>query len=364
MKAARLYSPGEPLRVEDVAKPEVRPHDVVVEVAACGVIPNMNAVLAGLPSLYLPPLPAIVGLDAAGMVTEVGAGVTRVKPGDRVYINPLLSCGACRYCRTGRDHLCVSMTFRGYFGFTPESERLYKEYPWGGYSEFTLAPEGNLVLLPSGVTFEQAARFGYLGTSYAALKQGGTRAGSWILINGVTGTLGVAAAIFALGMGASRVLGIGRNREILDRVKALSPHRISTLALGDEPIGKWIRAHTDDDGPDLILDCTTRTTPSSILQEAMSCLQKGGVAVTIGGLAEKLGIPTNHFVRSEWQFRGSCWFRTFDAEEMAEMANRGVVDLSVFDTQVFALKDINTALAAVRAGSSGFSNVVVSPRMT
>ncbi len=361
MRAARLYAPGEKLRIETVEKPEPRPHDVVVQVKACGVIPNMNHVLGGLPGLLLPPLPAIVGLDAAGIVSAVGSHVRRFKVGDRVYINPVLSCGTCRHCRAGEYRLCVDFTFRGYFGFTEQSAQLHKEYPWGGYSEFTLAPAGSLVPLPDEVTFEQAARFGYFGTSYAALKAANAKPGSWVVINGATGTLGVAAVVFALGMGVTRLLCVARNAALLRQIKALSPKRIEVHALGDGSLPEWIRARTDGYGPHAIIDCTTRQTPSQHLQEMLPCLQKGGTIVTIGGLSDKLPITPNWFSRTEWTFRGSCWFETSDAEEMGELIARGVVDLSAFTTKTYPLAEINSALDVVRNSLGGFANVVVAP---
>jgi alcohol dehydrogenase len=361
MRAARLHAPGEKLRVEDVPRPHVRPHDVVVEVKACGVIPNMNHVLSGPARLVLPPLPAVVGLDAAGVVREVGGNVARFKPGDRVYINPLLSCGTCRQCRAGHEKICQDMTFRGYFGFTPGSEQLQREYPWGGYSEYTLAPARNLAPLPANVTFEQAARFGYLGSSYAALKQAKVRAGSWVLINGATGTLGVGAVLFALGMGASRILGLGRNRDLLAQVKALSPNRIEVLAIGDRPIAEWARACTDGYGPNAIVDCTTRTTHTTLLEESFSSLQRGGIAVSVGGLADKINLTPNIVMNNEWQLRDSCWFSTADAEEMAELIGRGVVCLDMLECRRFPLDEINAALDAVSNNPGGFTNVVVMP---
>ena len=335
MRCARLHATGEKLRIETIPRPQVRPHDVVVAVEACGVVPNLNHVLSGPARLVLPPLPAVIGLDAAGVVSEVGSDVARFKPGDRVYINPLPCCGTCRQCRAGREQICQDITFRGYFGFTPGAERLQREYPWGGYSEFTLAPARNLAPLPANVTFEQAARFGYFGSSYSALKQAKVRAGSWLLINGVTGTLGVGAVLFALGMGASRILGVGRNRGLLAKVKALAPNRIEVVSIGDQPIGEWARACTDGYGPNAIVDCTTRLTPSTLLEQAVSSLQRGGIAVSVGGLAEKISLTPNIVMNNEWELRGSCWFNTSDAEEMAELIGRGVVDLGSLECQRF-----------------------------
>src|SRR5262249_57895548 len=117
-------------------------------------------------------------------------------------------------------------------------------YPFGSFSEYITASPQRLVRLPEQVTFEQAARFGYLGTSFAALRLGQVGGGSAIAINGVTGTLGAGATLLALGMGATRILGLGRNRDVLAQVKPLSPDRIEVLALGDAPIAEWMRQHT------------------------------------------------------------------------------------------------------------------------
>ena len=78
MRSARLHEPGQPLRIDTVEIPEPRPRDVLVQVKACGIIPNMNAIFSGRLWNHLPPLPASVGLDAAGVIAEVGSEVTDV----------------------------------------------------------------------------------------------------------------------------------------------------------------------------------------------------------------------------------------------------------------------------------------------
>jgi D-arabinose 1-dehydrogenase-like Zn-dependent alcohol dehydrogenase len=269
MRAARLHEPGRPLRVDTLEIPEPRPRDVLVEVKACGVIPNMNAIFSGRLWNHLPPLPASVGLDAAGVVAKVGSQVTDVAVGERVYVNPWLPCGMCAYCRAGEPMLCSAAAFQGYFGFFPHSIGQLMDYPFGGFAEYITASPQRLVRLPPRVTFDQAARFGYLGTSFAALRCGGVGGGSWIAINGITGTLGVGATLLALGMGATRILGLGRNRAVLARLKALAPDRIEVMALGDAPIAEWVRRHTDQLGVDVLIDCSGRGAAAATTAEAL-----------------------------------------------------------------------------------------------
>ncbi|MGP0027055.1 MAG: hypothetical protein ACLPKE_27420, partial [Streptosporangiaceae bacterium] len=86
---------------------------------------------------------------------------------------------------------------------------------------------------PDTMSFEAAARLGYLGTAYAAMKKIGVGPGQTLLINGISGQLGLNAAQLALAMGATKILGTGRNAALLDRVKALAPGRIDVLAVAD-----------------------------------------------------------------------------------------------------------------------------------
>ena len=170
------------------------------------------------------------------------------------------------------------------------------------------------------MTFDQAARFGYIGTSFAALRAGGVGRGSRIAINGITGTLGVAAVLLALGMGATRIIGFGRNRDILSKLKAVAPDRIETLALGDCPIAKWMHQHTDQLGADVLIDCSARGAPAANTAEALKGLKRGGIAVNIGALTEPLPIEPMRFMTSRLHFRGSNWFTTGEGQLMAGMA--------------------------------------------
>jgi alcohol dehydrogenase len=361
MRAARLHEPGQPMRIDRIDRPQPRPSDVLVQVKACGVIPNMNAIFSGRYWHHLPPLPAIVGLDAAGVVAEVGANVSNVAVGDRVYVNPLLSCGACHYCRYETPLLCSSAAFQGYFAFFPHATKLIEAYPYGGFGEYMTAEPHRLVKLPPTVTFDQAARFGYLGTSFSALRFGAVTAGSWVGINGITGTLGVGATLLALAMGATRILGFGRNREVLAQVKALSTARIDTLALGDAPLGEWLRSRTDGLGVDVLLDCTGRGGLATTTADAIDGLKRGGVAINVGALSEPLPLNATRFMNARLQYRGSNWFTTGEAQLMAEMVAVGVFDLNKIVTRAFPLDEVNDALAYVRERPGGFTNVVVNP---
>ena len=257
--------------------------------------------------------------------------------------------------------MCSAAGFQGYFGFFPHSIRQLKEYPFGGFAEYITASPSRLVHLPPTVTFEQAARFGYLGTSFGALRLGGVTGGSAIAINGVTGTLGIGATLLALGMGATRILGLGRNRDVLAKVKALAPERIDVLALGEAPAGEWIRRETGGLGVDVLVDCSGRGASAEPTAQAITALKRGGVAVNIGALTDDLVIHPIMFMTARLQFRGSNWFTTAEGQLMADMAGAGVLDLGKLDTHAYPLERSTRRSPRSPNGPGGFTNIVVNP---
>jgi len=365
MLAARLHEIGGPLRLEQIPVPEPRPTDVLVAVKACGVVPNLKNVLTKwpewFPHLPLPKLPAIFGLDPAGVVAEVGSQVQSIHAGDRVYVNPARGCGSYRACRSGEIVDCRGFTFQGYFGRGPLSQAVFDAYPYGGLSEYITAPQSALVKLPDNVSFEAAARFGYLGTAYAALRKVRAGPGRSLLINGIGGTLGLCAALVGLATGVTKILGTGRNQALLDRVKALAPERIEVFAVGKRPVQEWAMELTANEGVDALVDTLPPGAPASAFLDAFHALRRGGRAVDIGGMAETLPLNLHRMMGMNIQLIGSCWFTTGEGQELAEMARTGTLDLSVLEHKRIPLKEVNEALSALQDANRGFNNFVVIP---
>lgn len=364
MRAARLHRLGAPMVLEELPIPQARPTDVVVRVAACGVVPNLTNVLthwqAWFPELPLPRLPAIFGLDVSGTIAEVGGLVQNFAVGDRVYVTPGLFCGSCPACRADDTINCTNFTFRGYFGFGPQSQAQFDAYPYGGMCEYITAPQQNLVSLPDSVTFEQAARFGYLGTAYAALRKADAGPGQTILINGISGTLGLGAALIALGRGVTRILGTARDQERLTRVRALAPERIKVLAQGDgRSVGEWARGYTGGHGVDSVIDCLGPQAPGTLMMDAIYALKRGGRCVNVSGVGEKVAMDVHWMMDQQIEFIGSNWFPPRDAQALAAMAAAGTLDLSVFEHVRFPLSKVNDALDGSHFRDGGFTNLII-----
>lgn len=369
MLAARLHTIGDPMKLERVPTPSPRPTDVVVQVTACNIVPNLKNVLATyaewFPYLPLPQLPAIFGLDTAGVVSQVGDLVTDVKVGDRVYINPGISCGGCRACKRGEAPNCAKYTFMGYFSFSKDGQELFDAYPYGGLGEYMTAPQENCIKLPDTVSFEQGARFGYLGTAYSALKKAQVGPGKTVLIDGASGTLGIGGVLNALAMGATRIFGTGRNKELLADVKALAPDRIEVHAVGDGSLRDFVLEHNGGEGVDAVISTLGPGSPKETLIEALATLARGGVLVDIGGMMEHPELDLFHMMCSQNSVVGSLWFTNGEAQEMSDLAGSGALDLSVLEHHVFPLDKINEALDdGLPARHGGFSNFIITPDQT
>lgn len=375
MMAARLHAIGEPLRIDRIPVPRPRAFDVLVEVKACGIVPNMRRVIGNFfgtqtPDAKLfPQLPAIFGLDPVGVVAEVGDHVTGVKVGERVYVNPARSCGSCRMCRLGRTLDCPVFTFQGYFG---RSRELMSAYPYGGFSQYITAPSNALVKLPPNVRDEAAARLGYLGTAYGAMKRIQVGPGDVLLVNGISGTLGLCAALLGLAMGARRILGTGRNAALLEKVKAIAPERIFVQAMENDPaalanpstdpLNIWTRELTDGWGVDAMIDCLPPGAPASAMVRAMHSLRRGGRAVNVGAVTEPLAINAFWLCANRIALEGSVWFTTAEGEEIAAMASTGSLDLSCLDHRIVPLDKINELLEQMPGNTDGgFANYVIDP---
>lgn len=365
MRAARLHEIGGQLSIDEIERPTPGPRDVIIKVEACNLVPNLINVINSYPEWFpflpLPKLPAIFGLDAAGSIVDKGDQVRNVQVGDRVYLNPGRDSGDSHASQRGERINDPAYTFQGYFGFGQGSQEIFDDYPEGGLCEYQKAPADGVVVLPEEVSFEQACRFGYLGTSYSALRKAGTGSSTTVLVNGGTGTLGVGAVLNALAMGAPKVLVMGRNRELLERVRDFAPRRVVTLAHGDEPIGDWVKSHTGGLGADVFVDAVGPGAPMEITLAGLHALRRGGRMADIGGMSEDLPLPMFQLMCFQITIIASLWFTVGDGQDMAAMAAAGTLDLSVFDHEIYPLEQVNEALDSLENRTGGFTNVVVCP---
>ena len=364
-RVARLIEPGKPFVVGEAPMPDMGTDDVLVSVKSCNMVPNISNVTGGKSWYVLPDLPSVFGLDATGVVEAVGRNVLDIKVGDRVYVDPWMSCGECRECRRGRIQYCAYICLRAYISLGPQSNALQQLYPYGGLSQFVTAPKNKIVRLPDTIDFDTASRLGYLGTSYAALIKGKIRQGGTLLINGVTGTLGTGAVLIALGLGVRRILGLGRNPDLMAKIKALAPDRVALATFDANDPGatvQWVLDETEGQGAETMYDCLGAGASADSTTALLGALAPEGTCVVVaGGVEGKISRDYVSVMTRDVNILGSSWFTSAEIDDLVELLGRGTIDLSCWETRAFPLERVNEALELVAARPGGFINVVVNP---
>ena len=334
MKAAVIHAPRD-LRIEDAAVPPVGPGEVKVRVRAGGICgSDLHYYLHGGFGAVRLRAPMILGHEIAGEVVEVGAGVTRVRPGEGVAVDPSNPCGRCRYCREGMGNQCLDMRFYGSAMRWPHVD--------GGFREVLVCTEAQAVPVPDGVPPGHAAFAEPLAVCLHAARQAGPLLGKRVLVTG-TGPIGALAVMVARRAGAREVVAT----DISD-----APLRIARRIGADAAFntrtdpGALDRFGADKGHFDAVFEASGS---GAALNGALGAARPGAVVVQLG-LGGDLGVAMNTLVAKEISLRGT--FR-FGAEFgwAVDFIASGAIDVSPLLTETVPLAEAvrGFELAADRA---------------
>lgn len=294
--------------------------------------------VGGLPGVTITP-GWVLGADGTGIVEEVGGAVTSVKPGDRVLINPGLSCRACEFCRAGEHPLCVRFGLLG-------------EHHPGSFAEQLVVPAENLRVIPEGTSDALAAAF-TLATLTAwrmCVSRAQVKAGDEVLIWGIGGGVALAALQICKARGA-RVWVTSSSDEKLERAKALGADETLNHAAMD--VGKEVRARTGKRGVDVVIDSVGERTWA----QSQGALGRGGRLVTCGGTSgPALAMDVRKLFWNQWTVMGSTMGN--DAEFDAIVGEFRAGRLMPPVDAVFALADGRAAFERLESGGQ-FGKVVL-----
>jgi NADPH:quinone reductase-like Zn-dependent oxidoreductase len=261
MRAAIFHEHGGPevVRIEDVETPEPGPGEARIRVGASGMNHLDLWVRRGLPIETT--MPHIGGSDVAGTVDAVGDGVSGWKAGDRVVVDPTLSCGACEWCEAGEQPLC-------------DEFRILGEHTQGGFAEYVVAPAANLYRIPDDVPFETAAAapLVFLTAWRGLTTRGRLREGESVLVTGASGGVATAAVQIARHLGA-KVYAVTSSPHV-ERVRELGADVVYDRLSEDWSKALW--RDTNRRGVDLVLDSVGE---AGFRQAVRSLARKGRLVV-------------------------------------------------------------------------------------
>jgi len=332
MPALRLHEvrsgdAAETLQVDEIARPEPAPNQVLVEIRACGVCASDLHVVQGV-TPHGPVLPQTLGHEAAGVVATVGDEVTDWHPGDRVAVLMARPCHLCAVCSVGRHNLCPSLSVPGI-----DAD--------GTMAGFALADPSALVPIPPDVPFEQAAiTTDAVATPYHALKRAGVGDGVTLAIHGLGG-LGMHAILLAKLAGAT-VIGVDIDPVNLER--ALDWGADEVVDASDGQPARRVRQLTDG-GTDRALEFVGS---AGTVDQAIKSLAPGGRAVIVGLTNQQLAtVPIARFVSQETELVGSFGSTPQDLGELFDLLDERRLDLSRSVTATIGLGEVPDALRSL-----------------
>jgi alcohol dehydrogenase len=351
MKAARIhgFGAGDNIRVDDVPIPDVGPGEVLIRVLRAGfnhgdLHMREDAVQYTPDVKTIPYLPMTIGHDGLGEVAEVGEDVSNVKVGDRAVVMCSITCGFCKYCRSDRQHMCVSHRVMGFIAKWGEaaSPKLLR-YKDGLWAEYCRVPATNLVKLRPGDDIDEMCKVSQMSVGYRALKRARLHSGETVIVNGASGITGMGTVLSALAIGAAQVIAVARNPARLEKVRAIDPKRVSTVALGNgESITKRVRELTDGQGASVLADLTPGGAQTTV--ECIRNLEGGGRVALIGANPEPLNLPIRFLMIKSIEMSSVTGRHYNDFPELLELARRGVIDTRHVTTRFFPVGGVNEAL--------------------
>ena len=268
MKAIQLIVHGAPGKFDlrELPEPQPAPHEVVVQVRACG----LNRLDLWLEEGGLPiqvPLPRTPGSEIAGEVHAVGSAVKDWKSGDRVAIQSNLFCGECEFCLRGEDSLCLRSELLG----------INRD---GGFAERVVVPARALMRLPDGVDFDTSAALTLAGSTAMHMlnHRAQVHAGDWVLVIGGASGVGSAAIQIAKHLGA-RVISTGSTEAKRELARRLGAEFVVNSTADEWPAE--VRKLTNKRGVDLVVEHVG----GDVLPKCFECLARGGTIVTCGATA-------------------------------------------------------------------------------
>lgn len=359
-RAAVAIQAGKPLEIHEVDLDGPRAGEVLVEIKATGVCHTDQFTMSGNDPEGL--FPAILGHEGAGIVVEVGAGVTSVKPGDHVIPLYTPECRECDYCLNPKTNLCQAVRTTQGQGLMPDGtsrfsingEPILHYMGCSTFSNFTVLPEIALAKINPDAPFDKVC---YIGC--------GVTTGIGAVINTAKAEVGCTAVVFGLGgiglnviqglrlAGAEMIVGVDLNNSKKEWGERFGMTHFVNPSEAEGDLVPYLVDLTKG-GADYTFDCTGNTT---VMRQALECAHKGwGESIIIGVAGAGQEISTRPFqlvTGRTWKGTafGGARGRT-DVPKIVDWYMQGKIEIDPMITHTMGLDDINNAFDLMHDGDS------------
>ncbi len=363
MKAAICYEFGQPIRVEDVILDSPQDGEVRVRIGAVAICHSDVHLVRGDWVGWSASPPVVAGHEAAGVVTDVGPRVTRIRPGERVVVSLLRACGQCVPCLTGAAYLC-----EGRFALMTEhrlhtraGQPLNAGIRVGGFAEAVVVHESQLVPIPADVTLDRACLMscGVITGVGAVLNTAQLTPGSSAVIIGVGG-VGVNAIQGTVLAGAAPIIAVDVVAGKLSVARNFGATHVLDGREGD--LRGLVRGLTDGRGADYVF---VTVGSAAAVTQAITLARRGGTVVLVGmpAAGATAPIPVGDVADNGLRLLGSNMGSTrlgVDVPRLVARYREGRLRLDELITARYPIERINDAIVAMESGET-LRNVIVFP---
>jgi L-iditol 2-dehydrogenase len=332
-RAAVLHGIGD-LRIEEIARPEPGPHEVLVQIKSVGVCgSDVHYYEHGRIGDFIVDAPLVLGHESAGVVVGLGSEVTRRRIGERVALEPGVPCGVCAQCRAGRYNLCPDVRFFA----TPPIH--------GAFATFVAINEHYAYALPDSISDDAGALLEPLSVGVWSNRKAGTTVGSRVLVTGA-GPIGILAALVAKASGAGLVSIVDVNS---DRLRQATELGIDEALDGRDNPDLAARE------PDVLIECTG---VPPVVRSGILALAPAGRCVLVGMSAgSDMPLPTSAIQNRELTVTGTFRYANTSPEAIA-LAASGRIPLDKIVGARLPLEDAEKALRMGHTDPSVLKTVV------
>ena len=365
-KAAVLYEYGKPLVIDELELVSPREKEVLVRNKAAGLCHTDLLIINGV--VRMPPLPCIPGHEGAGLIQEVGPGVTKVKPGDPVLLMWVPVCGQCYYCLRDQPYLCAEKDktrsgtmLDGTYRLRKGTQNIHSMLGVGCFSEYNVVSEQSILPIDPSIPFDMAAVVGcgVITGVGAVINKAKVKPGSSVALVGVGG-VGLNVIQGAVLASATKILAI----DILDNKLELAKLFGATHVINasrEDPLEKVMEI-TKGIGADYAFEVVGS---AETALTAYKLIRRGGSVVVVGlpDLEAKLNLPLYEIPFMEKSILG-CNYGSGDSRvdliTLLELYKAGRIHLEQLVTNRYRLEEINTGFKDLEAGKNARGVIIYS----
>ncbi len=360
VRAAVALAPGKPLSIETVTLEGPKAGEVLVEIKATGVCHTDAYTLSGKDPEGL--FPAILGHEGAGIVVEVGKGVTSLQAGDHVIPLYVPECRQCNYCTSGKTNLCQSIRETQGRGMMPDGscrfslagEPLFHYMGTSTFANYTVVPEISLAKIRKDAPFDKVCYIGCGVTTGigAVINTAQVRPGDNVVVFGLGG-IGLNVIQGARLSGANMIIGVDVNSSKSTLAEKFGmTHFVNPNEVASDLVPYLV--NLTQGGADFSFECVGNV---DIMRQALECCHKGwGTSVIIGvaGAGEEISTRPFQLVTGRvWKGTafGGAKGRT-DVPKIVDWYMEGKINIDDLITHVMPLEQINCAFDLMHNGKS------------